>query len=142
MKLIIAVLLLSNVSAMTFDIFGTFENNDGCRVFNIMCSNYEQDGCRFELYVDGEYEGFIGKGGRVELSDDRETIKIKDRGLRSTMTGIPGIANRKATITNFNGIKDPGSYTDLSITNFDLEFDGGLFSKSITCQNLRFVDEY
>lgn len=140
-KMLLLILLVSSAMATTFDLNGTFENSKGCRVYGALCYNYQSNTCRFEVYLDGEYAGAIGKGGKAEFSDEDDSISVKDKGLRSTMLGIPGIVNRSATLTNLEGYKDQGSYTDVSITGFDLEFKGGLLSKKIECKNLRFVEE-
>lgn len=142
MKFLVALLLLTNTYALTFDLSGTYENNNGCRVFNAYCTNFEGNRCRFEVYIDGEYAGVFGKGGKADIDDEGEVITGKDRGLRSSRIGIPTVANRTAKFTNLELVKDPTTYPDFFVYSFDLEFDGGLFSAPIKCQGLTFTNEY
>ena len=153
-RLFTAILLLSmSFSAQaaldSVEIFGTFINDDGCRAYNVNCVNVEFDddetinNCSLELYVDGEYVASLGKGGHL-IETDNEVVVGRDRGLRSSMVGIPTWVNVEAEFLIKKTYFNPSTYAKTSVSSFDISITKGLFGKTYTCTDMVFEpnDDY
>ncbi len=142
--LLLGSLLLSTTifaSMESVEVGGTFINNEGCRVYQVNCSNFQaEDGdnynsCSFEVYVDGEYVARLGKGGKIVSATSKKIVAV-DKGLRSTLS-IPEIVNVKAELSINSTYIDNGTYPELSVSGFDLVVKKGIFGREVVrCNDL------
>lgn len=125
----------------SIDLVGTFENDQGCRVYGAHCYSLDiNNPCRFEVYKDGEYVVSLGKGAKLE-SFNEKVIIAKDFGLRSGH-GIPTYVNKSARFDILDSFKDPYSYTDRTVVKFNLIVKSGMLNREvISCKNLSLVQE-
>lgn len=131
-----ATLILSSLNSYAINsisLVGTFENNEGCRVFNAQCFKLDSSNtCQFEVYKNGTYLGEIGKAGKIK-SFDANHISATNIGLRSGM-GLPTFSHQTAEFKIKRAFNNPDYYTDLDVYEFDLKLTNGL--KTINCKNL------
>ncbi len=137
-------LLLSTYSLAGIDsieVGGTFINDEGCRVYQVNCSNFEaEDGenynsCRFEVFVKGKSVARLGKGGKIVFANNKKII-AEDKGFRSSLS-IPTFVNVKAQMTITNTYIDRGTYPELSVNGFDLVVTKGVLGREVVrCNNL------
>ncbi len=147
MKKIITLvaLLYSGIAAAEIDsieISGTFENENGCRAYNVHCVNFigENDGkfnsCSLELYIDGEFKASLKKGGKI-TSASSEEVTAQDIGFRSSMVIIPSYKHVTAEFDIIKTTEDYSTYAETTVLSFDLRMKKSVLGIEVAnCENM------
>lgn len=168
MKKILNLLILFTAlpvfaNGASFELGGTYSNEEGCSVNIPRCvyfthpeTNELEDQCTLGvsvylkkqdddggIYFTKKSVASIGKNGFVD-SVKENLMTIKDQGTRfSSVSNFPSFSNTTVVIKINNTFNYSSSYPDHSVSNFDIVVKKGLFGKEIiSCQNLELQEDF
>lgn len=144
MRVLSITLLLFSTSVFaelaSIGVSGTFSNEQGCRAYLMECYHFELEGthnrCSMELTKNGKELAHLGKVGKI-VATPAGLIQAEDIGFRTTITGIPEFKYVKAEISILSTYKDPSSYIENFVSEFDIEVQNGAFGKKVKCNNMK-----